>query len=157
MCCFYDLEKINPESFFLIKISELKDRTRLLGQAMEMFSDRPFHLAPLGSMETLESHPAVERDATISQMPDLCIPMGLHTWDSFFSPLWSKCLLQAQCLLHVCLPSPRLLHLFQMIPCLHEFQTPTEQAGFNPQTRFQLVTAEGFMRSHVWRQEENIG
>lgn len=44
----------------------------------------------------------------------------------------------------------------QVIPCLQNAQNPAEQTGSNPWALFQQDTAKGFMRSHVWRPEENI-
>lgn len=85
----------------------------------KMLREGPVQLPPVGSRETHESHPAAGRAATWSQQPDLCVPMQLHTWDSL---LWSKCLLRAQQLLHV--ETKATPQLFQMIPCLHDFQTP---------------------------------
>lgn len=137
---------------------KLKDKIRLLCQAMEILSERPFQLVPgeawehMNLIQLLEGIPYPRSQICVSQQ---CSTPGTLL---FFSPLWSKCLLRCTAS-SGCLPSEikDTPPLFQMVPCLHDFQTPTEQAGFNPQTQFQLVTAGGFMRSLVWRQEENIG
>lgn len=52
---------------------------------------------------------------------------------------------------------PQLSQSTSMIPCFQDTQNPAEQTGLNPWALFQGDTAKGFMRSHVWRQEENIG
>lgn len=62
------------------------------------------------------------------------------------------------CPLQVGLPGTRATpSLSQMIPCLQDTQSSAEQTGLNPQASFQRDIAKIFMRSSVWRQEENVG
>lgn len=92
----YDLKKINPEGF-LINISVLADKARLLRQVTEMLSKRPSqflhwemwkHVNLIQLMEDIPHDPR--------HPPDLCIPMGLHTWDSLV-PLVSMEQVSAPC------------------------------------------------------------
>ena len=62
------------------------------------------------------------------------------------------------CPLQVSLPGTRATpSRSQMVLCLQDTQSSAEQTGLNPQALFQRDIAKIFMRSSVWRQEENVG
>lgn len=160
MCCFYDLKKINPEVFFLINISVLADKARLLRQVTETLSERPFQFAPLGNMETHDSHPVDGRDATRSQTPTRFVyPNGApHLGLSCASCLdgASVCSVHSVSYVSACQDQGYSSYFKRFLVCTVS-RTLLNKLVSTLKTRFQLLTATRFMRIHVWRQEENIG
>ena len=136
---------------------------------MEILSERRLQPAPVGSMENTNLIHWGTPEPHHPRNQCLTSQMELHTWDSSvcLKPQRTLSLSTPQTILpqkaaycvlcQSACPGAGLLPVYLKWSLVCRTPRSAEQTGLSPQVSFQWDIAKQFMRSRVWRQQENVG